>query len=568
MPDPVDIAELRVLDGPNLYFPRPAVKLTLTVPGWLRATESRLRRLAAGMGMPGRARPGARATEQRRRFTARAAAHVSRTIARESHVRLAVRGRPGPGEDAIVIAFPWRRRGAAEALARQVAAVMSDVLSTRRSLESLAAAAAERIAQVDPGEAPTVADPTIPVIAITGTNGKTTTVRLLAHIVRTAGCSVAYSSTDGVFRDGELVEAGDYSGFGGAQMALEQPGIDVAILETARGGILLRGIGTSHNDVSVVTNVSADHLGLHGIDTLDQLAEVKSTITAITRPDGWHVLNADDPRVLAMDRRAGGRPFLTSLDPRHPALRRALGDGGRALAVLDRSLAELGRGGPRRLVDLEEVPMTLAGIASQHAHNAMSAAAAALAIGLPRKAVVEGLRTFLPDADANPGRANVYTLGSRVLVVDYAHNEDGMRGLAEIARGLCPRGAETWIAFGTAGDRDDAILRALGYRAARGADHVCIAELRRYLRGRDPEDLVAHLVAGALDGGATDVPSMPDEIAALRHLLERSGPDDVLAITVLAQRPEMFALLDGELEARRADPATVRRLVRRARGRV
>jgi cyanophycin synthetase len=212
--------------------------------------------------------------------------------------------------------------------------------------------------------------------------------------------------------------------------------------------------------------------------------------------------------------------------------------------------------------------MTLAGIASQHAHNAMSAAAAALAIGLPRKAVVEGLRTFLPDADANPGRANVYTLGSRVLVVDYAHNEDGMRGLAEIARGLCPRGAETWIAFGTAGDRDDEILRALGYRAARGADHVCIAELRRYLRGRDPEDLVAHLVAGALDGGATDVPSMPDEIAALRHLLERSGPDDVLAITVLAQRPEMFALLDGELEARRADPATVRRLVRRARGRV
>jgi cyanophycin synthetase len=466
-----------------------------------------------------------------------------------------------------VVAFPWRRRDAAEALARQVAAVMRDLLGTRRSFASLTAEAAQRIAEVDPGPAPTVVEPTIPVIAVTGTNGKTTTVRLLAHIARAAGCSVAYSSTDGVYRDGVLVEPGDYSGFGGAQMALAQPGVDMAILETARGGILLRGIGTSHNDVSVVTNVSADHLGLHGIDTLDQLAEVKATITSITRPDGWHVLNADDPRVLAMDRRAGGRAFMVSLDPRHPALRAALADGGRALTVLDHGIAELGRSGSRRLVDLEQVPMTLAGIASQHVHNALSAAAAGLAVGLPRTQVVEGLRSFLPDADANPGRANVYTLGRRVVVVDYAHNEAGMAGLTEIARGLCPRAAETWVGFGTAGDRDDAILHRLGYRAGRGADHVCIAELSRYLRGRDREDLIGRLLAGAIEGGAADVPAMPDEIEALRFMLERSGPNDVLAITVLAQRPEMFALLEGEMGARRAGPATVRRLVRRAKAR-
>jgi cyanophycin synthetase len=568
MPDSVDLVELRVLDGPNLYFPRPAVKLTLAVPGWLRATEPRLARMAVDMGLPGRARPGARNGEQRRRFAARVGTHVTRTIAKAAHVRLAVRGRPGPGDDRIVVAFPWRRRDAAEALARQVAAAMGSLLDTRRSLDGLAADAAAEIASVDPGPPPTVADPTIPVIAVTGTNGKTTTVRLLAHIVRTAGRSVAYSSTDGVYHDGTLVEAGDYSGFGGAQMALTQPGVDVAILETARGGILLRGIGTTHNDVSVVTNVSADHLGLHGVDTLDQLAEVKATITRITRPDGWHVLNADDPRVLAMHRRAGGSPFLCSLDPRHPALREALAEGGRALSVLDRSLAELGRAGSRKLVELEQVPMTLAGIASQHVHNAMSAAAAALAVGLSRRAVVRGLRSFAPDPEANPGRANVYALGERILVLDYAHNEAGIAGLAEIAKGLCPAGAETWIAFGTAGDRDDAILHALGYRAARGADHVCIAELQRYLRGRDRDDLVRRLRAGAIDGGAVEVPVMPDEIAALRWMLERSGPSDVLAITVLASRTEFFELLDHDrtLGAQRADPATVRRLVRRARG--
>ena len=565
MADLVEIVELRVLDGPNLYFPRPAVKLTLAVPGWLRATEPRLARLATEIGLPGAARPGARGSEQRRRFTARAGAHVARSLAKASSVRLAVRGRAGPGEDRIVVAFPWRRRDAAETLARQVAAVMGDLLGTRRSFDRLVADAARIIADVEPGPTPTVADPTVPVIAVTGTNGKTTTVRLLAHIVRTAGCSVAYSSTDGVFHDGDLVEAGDYSGFGGAQMALAQPGIEVAILETARGGILLRGIGVLHNDVSVVTNISADHLGLHGVDTLDQLAEVKGTITTITRPEGWHVLNADDPRVLAMRRRAGGRPFICSLDPRHPALREALADGGRALTVLDRSIAELGRGASRKLLELEQVPMTLAGIASQHAHNALSASAAALAIGLPRKAVVEGLRTFLPDPETNPARANVYTLGERIVVIDYAHNEAGIEGLAEIARGLCPEGAQTWIAFGTAGDRDDAILHGLGYRAARGADHVVIAELRRYLRGREADDLVHRLRAGAVDGGAAEVPAMPDEIAALRHMLDRSGTRDVLAITVLAQRPEMFALLDGRMGARRADPETVRQLVRRAR---
>jgi cyanophycin synthetase len=564
MSELVDIVELRVLDGPNLYFPRPAVKLTLAVPGWLRATEPRLERMAAQMSLPGTARPGARHSEQRLRFTARVAAHVPRTIARASSVRLAARGRPGPGDEQVVVAFPWRRRGAAEALARRVAAVMRDLLGTRRSLESLAADAAARIAETDPGPAPTVTEPTIPVIAVTGTNGKTTTVRLLAHILRGAGCSVAYSSTDGVFHDGRLVEAGDYSGFGGAQMALEQPGVDVAVLETARGGILLRGIGTSHNDVSVVTNISADHLGMHGVSTLDQLAEVKAAITTITRDTGWHVLNADDPRVLGMRRRAHGRPFLCSLDPRHPALREALADGGRAISALDGSLAELGRRGSRTLVDLELVPMTLAGIASQHVQNAMAAAAAALAIGTPRRAVVDGLRTFLPDPDANPGRANVYVLGDRIVVVDYAHNEAGIDGLAEIAARLCPRGAGTWLAFCTAGDRDDAILHGLGYRAARGADHVMIAELPRYLRGRDPEDLVARLRAGAIDGGATEVPALPDEISALRSMLERSGPHDVLALTVLAHRREMFDLLERDLGARRADPATVRDLVRRA----
>ena len=557
--------EVRVLDGPNLYFPRPAVKLTLAIPGWLRATTDGLQGRSRRAGMPGTMYPGERGSEQRRRFTARFAAHVARSVASATGTRLAVRGRAGPEGDQVVVAFPWRRRGSAEALAREIAAIMNDLLATRRTLDRLAAEAAGRIQAVDPGEGPIVPDPIIPVIAVTGTNGKTTTVRLLAHIVRAAGRSVAYSSTDGVYHDGALVESGDYSGFAGADSALSQPGVDVAVLETARGGILLRGIGTAHNDVAVVTNVSSDHLGLHGIHTLEQLAEVKATITRITRPEGWDVLNADDPRVLAMRRHASGRPFLFTLDPHHPAIREVLSERGRAVTVLDRWIVLLERrNAVHRLIDLEEVPLTLAGISRHHVENALAATAASFGIGLPEDAVVQGLRSFVTNPDTNPGRANVFTLDGRIIVIDYAHNEAGMVGLTEILAGLRRGRAAVWLAFGTAGDRSDQILHALGYRAARGADHVIVAELEHYLRGRDPEDLVRRLRAGAEDGGATEVPIMPDEVHALEWMLERAVGHDVIAITALSQRPEVFGLLEDR-GAVRAGPETVRRLVRAAR---
>jgi cyanophycin synthetase len=374
---------------------------------------------------------------------------------------------------------------------------------------------------------------------------------------------VAYSSTDGVYRNDELVEPGDYSGFAGAAMALAQEP-DVAVLETARGGILLRGIGVQHNDVAVVTNVSADHLDLQGIHTLDQLAEVKATITRITRPDGWDVLNADDPRVLSMRRGSSGRVWLFSLDHDHPAIRAVLAEGGRAITVLDGRVTVLERSIARPLVRLEDVPMTIAGISSANIQNAMAAAAAALGIGLPEREVARGLRSFVLDPEANPGRANLFMLDERVVVVDYAHNEAGMMGLTEICGGLRRRGREVWMAICTAGDRRADIMHAFAYRAARGADHIAVAELSRYLRGHDPQDIVERLRAGAIDGGATEVPVFPDEMHALEWMAKGSSPGDVVAVTALGQRPEMFAWLE-ERRAQRLGPEEVRRLARSAR---
>jgi cyanophycin synthetase len=558
----VRLVELRVLEGPNLYFPRPAIKLTLAVPAWLALPEERFERLAVRLDATGR--PGRPGTEQRLRAVARLTAQITRRAAASSGVRLAVRARSGPEPGLIVVAFPWRRRGAAEALAREVAILLGALLDARRSPARLFAESAERIGSADPGEEPAVPDPAIPVISVTGTNGKTTTVRLLAHLVRSAGRRVAYSSTDGVYRDEEvLVEAGDYSGFGGAAMALAQEP-DVAVLETARGGILLRGIGVLHDDVAVVTNVTEDHLGLHGIDTLDQLAEVKASVTRITRPEGWDVLNADDPRVLAMRRGATGRTWLCSMDPDHPAIRDVLAEGGRATTVLDGWMTLLEAGDVRPLVRIEDVPMTIAGVSSPNVRNAMSAASAALAIGLPVGTVVRGLKTFVLDAERNPGRANLFELDGRVVVIDYAHNEAGMEGLVELCRGLRREGRGIWLAICAAGDRTDEILHALAYRAARGSDHIAVAELLRYLRGRERRDVIDRLVAGARDGDAEEVDVFPDELAALRHMHGRARRGDVVAVTALAMRPEIFAWLERE-GAARMTPARAKRLVRAAR---
>jgi cyanophycin synthetase len=556
-----ELVELRVLEGPNLYFPRPAIKLVLKVGPWLALPEPRFAKVLEHIGSS--ARPGKPDSDQRRRAVARLAANLARRLASATDVRLAVRSRAGPEPDQVVVAYPWRRRGIAESAGIELVGLLA-TLDARRSVDRLVAAAAERVLEAEPGAQPHVPDPDIQIVSVTGTNGKTTTVRLLAHLVRAAGKTVAYSSTDGVYRgDGELVEEGDYSGFGGAARALDQEP-DVAVLETARGGILLQGIGVSHNDVAVVTNVSADHLGLLGIRTLDQLAEVKATITKITRPQGWAVLNADDPRVLAMRRGASGRPWLCSLDPDHPAVRETLAEGGRATVPLDGWMTVLDRSSPRALVSLVDVPVTIAGISSVNVMNAMQAASAALGIGLSERAVVRGLRSFVLDAERNPGRANLFTLAGRVVVIDYAHNEAGMAGLTELCEGLRRAGREIWLAMCAAGDRSDEILRRVGYRAARGADHVVVAELLHYLRGRDPVAVIDGLRAGAFDGGAQEVDVYADELSALRAMLQRSKRSDVVAVTALGMRPEIFSWL-ADNGAQRLTPAMVRRLVSRVR---
>jgi cyanophycin synthetase len=564
VPELSSLVELRVLEGPNLYFPRAAIKLTLDITDLAGASKETASRLAKRIGLPN-ARPGAPDSGFRQRFAMRAVGRLVRAIANESGTsRLAVRVRPTSDPHRIVVAFPWRRRERAQEMGRAVADVLDAVPGA--DLEEAVSRAAGRVAAAEPGEAPHTIKPRVPVVAVTGTNGKTTTSRMIAHIGRTDGRLVGWSNTDGVYVDGRLVEEGDYSGPSGAGRVLAHPEVQLAVTETARGGILLKGIGLTRNDVSVVTNVSADHLGLQGIDTVDQLAEVKAVVPRITRKDGWAVLNADDPRVYAMRSVIHAQPWVFGRDPDSPAIRETLSDGGRATTVIDGWVCVLRPGGdPDPLIELVDVPMTLAGLSRFNVENTLAAASAALAVGIARDVVIEGLRSFRPDPEHNPGRMNFFSVGEVTVVVDLAHNEAGLEALIEIMNGVRRPDARLLLGLGVVGDRQDDLIEKLAEIAARDSDVIAIGHKDRYLRGRTVEELDALLRAGAERVGVTSLPAYPTEVACLSALVGQALPGDVVGLMCHAQREEVYDWI-AESGGTADDPETLAAKVRAALG--
>jgi cyanophycin synthetase len=562
------LIELRVLEGPNLYFPRAAIKLTVDITGLASAPTATAERLARRIGLDS-ARPGEPDTGFRQRFALRAVARLVRAIAHESGtVRLAVRVRPSSDPHVIVVVYPWRHRERAQEMGRAVAGVL-DALPGE-DVEEAVSHAAERVVASEAGELPHTIVPRIPVVAVTGTNGKTTTSRMIAHIARSAGKVVGWSNTDGIYLDGELVEAGDYSGPSGAGRVLGLPRVQFAVTETARGGILLKGIGLTRNDVSVVTNVSADHLGVHGIDTLDQLAEVKAVVPRITRRRGWAVLNGDDPRVYAMYGVVQANPWVFSRDPNSPAIREILDAGGRATTVIDGWVSVLRpHQDPDPLVELADVPMTLAGLSRFNVENTLAAASAALAAGIDRETVVRGLTSFRPDPAHNPGRMNIFSVpvagGEASVVIDLAHNESGLEALLEIMEGIRPPGRRLLLGLGAVGDRTDDIIGRLGEIGAMGADVVAIGHKERYLRGRTLEGLEGLLRDGAERVGVTDVAAYRTEVDCLAALVEQAGSGDVVGLMCHAQRQEAYDWI-AERGGTPDSPQRLREKVRAAQG--
>ena len=416
------------------------------------------------------------------------------------------------------------------------------------------------------------ADRRMPAISITGTNGKSTVTRLVTHILATAGRRTGTTTSDGILVDERMIESGDWTGPGGAAVILRRSDVDVAVLETARGGLVLRGMGYESNDASVFTNVSSDHLDLQGIHTLPELAEVKATICRVTRPEGMVVLNADDALVAAVARRVRARVGFFSLAPAaSPLLTRHRRAGGWAWLLRDDRLVEWSGTDEHELLEVGELPIALGGLARHNIANALAAAGGARALGATREEVAHGLRDFRPSAELSPGRLNLFRLGQRTVIIDFAHNEAGTEAILDvagaIAGGAAGRAAPVTAIIGTAGDRPDDTLRGIGQIAARKADRIAIKETLGYLRGREREDVVRVLRAGVASGGGDPaaITIYPSETRALESELVgaggASGSDGrangprVVVLFCHEERDEVFALL-ARLGARPVDVAT------------
>jgi len=579
----VRLVEIRLFEGPNVRRLEPAAALEVAVgaeTAW-HGDRDAAEGVATGLwaDVPPAERPAAVAGLAG--WCGRLRVETGQGPAAE------VRVHRGGDHGHWVVTFPWHGAERARTLAEEAWRLAGEEGLEPGGVGSAhpdVAAAAWRIAGAT-AQGPSMvadADRRLPLVSISGTNGKTTVTRMIAHVLATAGRRIGSTTSDGIAVGGRLVEPGDWTGPGGAAAILSRGDLDVAVLETARGGILLRGVGYQSNDASVLTNVSADHLDLQGIHTLAELAAVKATICRITRPEGWVVLNADDEHVRAVAALVRARVALFSLEPDgHPAVDAHLADGGRAYILRQGMLVEAEGDARTPIVAADDIPAALGGLARHNVANALAAAGGARAMGATPEQVRDGLRSFEPSADLLPGRLNLFRVGRRVVIVDFAHNEAGLAALLDVAEAIAAGGAaRTWpvtVIVGTAGDRPDDAIRGMGRLAGARATRVAIKETLPYLRGRDRAAMVELLRAGVAEARAeaAPVPVYAGEAEALRAELAvaaGAGPDGrpdqpaVLALTCHAEREAVFAILD-ELGARSlASPAALRAVVPRLAG--
>ncbi len=384
----------------------------------------------------------------------------------------------------------------------------------------------------------------IPVGIVTGTNGKTTTVRLIAQMIRAAGLNAGMSSTDWMGVNDTILDRGDYSGPGGARAVLRRREVDVAILETARGGLLRRGLGVAHADAALITNIGEDHLGDFGSRSLAELLDIKWTVTRALGRHGRAVLNADDALLAS---RAGELRCPITWFTTHPpaaALRAHVAAGGHAAWAEGGRLCIAEDGEVRAITDVAAVPITLGGAARHNVANALAAIAVSRALGLADGAIRDGLHAFT--AERNPGRCNLFHVDGVDVLLDFAHNPDGMAAVFDVAS-LHPAGRRA-LCFSQAGDRPDENIRDLARAAWRiGLDRVVISELPAYRRGRAPGEVYAILRDALIAAGADPaiIAHHHSELESLRDALAWARPGDLVIMLGLGEQQALLAELRG-----------------------
>jgi len=371
---------------------------------------------------------------------------------------------------------------------------------------------------------------TIPIIAITGTNGKTTTTRLTAHIAKTAGYKVGYTTSDGVYIQNQMMMKGDCTGPVSSTFVLKDPTVDFAVLECARGGILKNGLAFQNCDVAVVTNISADHIGLGGIDSMEQMAKVKAVVPETVFPHGYAILNADDDLVYAMKDRLKCNVAFFSMDENNPRIVKHCKDGGYA-AVFENGYITIMKGTWKiRVIKVSEVPVTYGGKA---VHNIMNCLPAVLSTYFWRNIEIEdiklALQTFVPSSTQTPGRLNMFQFKNFQFLVDFAHNPAGLELLCDFVSKLDGE-PKVGIISGT-GDRRDEDIKELGKISGRYFDEIIIRQDKN-LRGRTAEEIVNLLVEGINETKTKDIPIeiIYNEKEAIMHAYNNAKPGSLITI--------------------------------------
>ncbi|WP_205511762.1 cyanophycin synthetase [Longitalea arenae] len=392
-------------------------------------------------------------------------------------------------------------------------------------------------------------DARIPIVAVTGTNGKTTTTRLIAHIAREAGFVTGFTTTDGIYIDEEQINEGDAAGPFSARVLLKDNSVEFAVLECARGGILRSGLAFDKCDVAVVTNIASDHLGLGGIQTLDQLAKVKSVVPETVKESGYAVLNADDDKVYAMKDRLSCKIALFSLQPDNPLIEEHCARGGLA-AIIDNSYVCIRRGRETiRIGDITGIPVTFNGSAIFNIANVLAASLAAYCSKINVNVISQSLRSFIPSYDTMPGRMNLVQFEDFAVLLDYAHNPHALRSLGQMI-GAYPATQKTGIIAGI-GDRRSEDIVEFGQLAGTIFDQIIIRE-DKDLRGRRANEIPALLKQGiGKSNGHMPVMIIPDECEALDHAISNAISGSLIVILSdniedVNKRLNYYLLLDKE----------------------
>lgn len=376
----------------------------------------------------------------------------------------------------------------------------------------------------------------IPIIAVTGTNGKTTTTRMISRILRNSGLTVGTTTTHGIYINDKCIEEGDTTGPISARRILDTREVDAAVLETARGGIVRAGLGYKEADVAVFTNLTGDHLGLDGINTIDELLNIKSRVIEAVKENGTCVLNADDPWIMKAVNRAGGSVLLFSLHKNNPYLSDHINAGKRAVYLNGNSIYTAQNGVGSEFIKVEEIPATFNGGLKHNIYNSMAAIGACMAVGVPDSTIAGTLKKFYSDENTNPGRFNVYTMENFTVVLDYGHNIDGYIATVEGLKSLNPTRMIGII--GVPGDRRDEDIIKIGRFSGRSFDKIIIKE-DRDLRQRQSLEVANILYEGVLQGGASKncIEIIPNEEKALENAIITALEGDVIVVFFEKREP-------------------------------